>query len=178
MNLSIRVRDSMQGRINQTQKEKDLTITEKMDGEYATLSEVKKVLSTSFDKKRDSEVRHSWVSSLRTKMDGVGASAQTMCCDIGEETTAVSKLGPNKRTPVKRRRVRPQTTLIGYKKKIKTDLEPGTDFISECTSGHAKKITESRFIFKSLQSNPTSSRVMGCAASSEIPFVEVPEKAI
>lgn len=75
MNLSIRVRDSMQGRINQTQKEKDLTITEKMDGEYATLSEVKKVLSTSFDKKRDSEVRHSWVSSLRTKMDGVGASA-------------------------------------------------------------------------------------------------------
>ena len=58
-------------------------------------------------------------------------------------------------------------------------MEPGTDFITECMSGQARKTSESRFIFKSLHLNAKSSRVMNCvAASSEIPFVEVPEKTI
>ena len=43
-------RDKLEGKVNEAQKAKDLTLTEKVDGECATMREVKKVLSKSFDR--------------------------------------------------------------------------------------------------------------------------------
>ena len=56
MELSIVARDKLDGKVNQAQKVKDLTLTEKVEGEYATLKEVKKVLSTSFDRNGEVEL--------------------------------------------------------------------------------------------------------------------------
>ena len=56
MELSIAARDKLDGRINQAQKVKDLTLTEKVDGDYATMKEVKKVLSASFDRNGEIEL--------------------------------------------------------------------------------------------------------------------------
>lgn len=72
MELSIAARDALEGKVNQTQKEKDATLTEKMDGECATLNEVKKVLTASFERKADKHVRNSWVSSLRSLQVSLG----------------------------------------------------------------------------------------------------------
>ena len=56
MELSIAARDKLDGKVNQAQKVKDLTLTEKVEGEYATMKEVKKVLSTSFDRNGEVEL--------------------------------------------------------------------------------------------------------------------------
>ena len=65
MELSIAARDKLEGKVNQAQKVKDLTLTEKMDGDYATMNEVKKVLSASFERNGDTHLRKDWISSLR-----------------------------------------------------------------------------------------------------------------
>ena len=43
-----------------------------MDGEYATIKEVKKVFTARFERKGDQHIRNGWVSGLRTITDGIG----------------------------------------------------------------------------------------------------------
>ena len=68
-----------------------------MDGEYTTNTEVKKVLAASFDLNRDQHIRNSWVSSLRSRIEGCGDYERTLCCEKMEETLASPNLAPNKR---------------------------------------------------------------------------------
>jgi len=51
MQLSIRARESLEGKVNESQALSDLTISEKMDGEYTTDNAIKRVLSASFEAK-------------------------------------------------------------------------------------------------------------------------------
>lgn len=98
MRSSIRVRDKLDGKVNIDHQEKDLTITEKMDGKYNTHNEIKKVLSKSFEQHSDQQIRNGWISSLRTRTEGIGPDLRTICCEKMEETIASPMLGPNKRT--------------------------------------------------------------------------------
>ena len=142
MELSIAARDALEGKVNRAQKEKDLTLTEKMDGECATMIEVKKVLSASFERKGDQHVRNSWVSSLRTLTDGCGDATRTTCCEKMEETVSSPMLSPNKRTllnqksgsivALRNERVRSSVPDPIKKNTTAGSLMAGRDFITEC----------------------------------------------
>ena len=81
MMRSIKVRESLRGRVNQSQMYKDLTLTEKMDGEMMTKNECKKVLAASFDNKRNNHMLDNWVSTLRGRTRGTGSEIRTTCCE-------------------------------------------------------------------------------------------------
>ena len=117
-----------------------------MDGEYNTLREVKKVLAASFDLKSDRNVRNSWVSSLRSRIEGCGDWERTICCEKGEETLASPDLAPNKRSLLRNPNRRTQSTKETTGKK-ESDT---TDFVSECMQKN-KKAPNNRYVFQSLQ---------------------------
>ena len=64
---AVKIRESLTGRVNEHQKDTDLTLTEKVDGEFATKREVKKVLAKYFELANDSYARETWLNSLRSQ---------------------------------------------------------------------------------------------------------------
>ena len=64
---SIKVRESLDGKVNQEQSHKDLTIVEKAEGEFATRNEVRKVLVKGFEANNSAKIRENWMSGLRAQ---------------------------------------------------------------------------------------------------------------
>ena len=61
-----KVRDTLTGRVNLTQKYNDQTLAEKVDGEIATNIQVRNVLAKGFELTNNSYARDAWLSGLRS----------------------------------------------------------------------------------------------------------------
>ena len=119
----------MKGKVNESQDEDDLTITEKLDGDYSTLKQMKKVLTSSFDHKSTNNRRMGWVSSLRTPKDN-------------DE----SIIDPNKRTVFNRSSSKLKIAHMRESAEIKSKKSLRRDFVSECTQ-KSRKGPNHRYVF-------------------------------
>ena len=143
--------------------------------------EVRKVLSASFESKGDAHMRNGWVSGLRAFTKGCGNGERTTCCEKMEETVSSPLLSPNKRTLIKegavskaKRNVRARSSVPEKKKRNNggdDDLQPGRDFITECSS--PKKHKNDMYVFRSLQAKTISGKVNYLPSNCEIPLIEI-----
>lgn len=151
-----------------------------MDGEYATLSDVKNVLGASFDHKNgETGQRNNWVAGLRTKVEGQGDEARKLCCQYQEETFSSPMLGPNKRSLMKKipliKAGRPNQKKLDQSKESKTvegssKISSKADFVTACSQ--SKK--EPRYVFRYSKANLKSRG----PSKDEIPYIEIQKSPI
>ena len=171
MRKSIEARDQLNGKINKDHQEVDLTITEKLDGQYNTKENIKNVLSKSFEQNSDQQIRNGWISSLRTRTEGNGSDMRNICCEKMEETIASPMLGPNKRTYLRNSSRQGAVTQVKDSEKAYTTLQPGRDFIIECTQKD-KQHVKRRYAFPVSKSTKTS-KANFLPSKSEIPVFDI-----
>ena len=146
---SIKIRDKLQGDVNEAQAVNDLAITEKMD-EYAVKDEMRRVLSASFEQRSDSYGASNWVSSLRNKT-----------IEAGDEVVTASPL------------VNKRNLITNLKRGSDTDLEvrdtTKEDFLVQCGRKDDKKNISRWYQFKTPNSRTVSQNLGTCPVKSEIP---------
>ena len=185
----IKVRDKLEGKVNEVQQEKDKAIWEKIDSDYKNLKEARNTLSQAFDNETSETVRvDNWISNLRQSEVGIGQNNRVICCHKREEDGHDATLAQNKRSlqaevmPEKIKHKwssgRPLSHMNftkgqntknyqteGVEKKDKNNKVVPKRFIKECENSTSRSLSH-RYVWTKSTCNRTISD-MGCVGKKD-----------